>query len=344
MNRTMKILLSLTLLFAMALSALPVHAEEALMPLADQFIYEPDESEENAEATRAANAAYREKIASLVQDSDVVCTSETLRFEVGQVLAVEDFTALTWRVSNLTDKTVFIATSEFFATFSGIEYDVCGGLHWGNLVLAPGASADARFHGVLWSHFEPGEGAFSLEMKVYDISQEAEEVAALVDGGGEFYPGESGCPLLEDVRLAVPVTMEAGEVRSALPDGQPLEWEMDGYVLRVTQADMSDVGAQFALERIYESKDAALADSPVGDDSFWSYELLSADGAKWVSTAYGNIPEEPVELEDGRWAWQYSTRVYYMVSQPDAVILRAKRYEGNGYDESANEDVTLNFA
>ena len=44
------------------------------------------------------------------------------------------------------------------------------------------------------------------------------------------------------------------------------------------------------------------------------------------------------------WAWQYSTRVYYMVSQPDAVILRAKRYEGNGYDESANEDVTLNFA
>lgn len=344
MNRTIKILLSLTLLFAMAVSALPALAEDALLPLADQFLYEPDESEENADVTRAANAAYRERIAALAQDSDVVCESETLRFAVGQVLALDDFTALTWQVSNLTDKTVFIATSEFFATFSGIEYDVCGGLRWNNLVLAPGASANARFHGTLWSHFEPGEGEFSLEMKVYDISQQAEEVAALVDGGGEFYPDESGCPLLEDVRLAVPMTMEAGEVRSALPDGQPLEWEMDGYVLRVTQADMSDVGARFALERIYESREAALADSPLGNDSFWSYELLDAGGAKWVTTAFGNLPDDPVELEDGRWAWQYSTRVYYMVSRPDAVILRAMRYVGNGYDESANEDVTLNFA
>ena len=343
MNKTIKTLLSLTLLLAMALCALPARAEEALMPLADQFLYEPDEGEENAEVTRAANAAYREKIASLARDSDVVCESETLRFEIGQTLAMDDFTALTWRVTNLTDKTVFIFTSEFFATFSGIEYDVCGGLHWNNLVLAPGASVNARFHGVLWSHFEPGQGEFALEMKIYDVSQDAEEIAALVEGGGEFFPEEGECPLLEEARLAVPVTMEAGEVRSALTDGQPLEWEMDGYVLRVTQADMSDVGAQFALERIYESKDAALADSPLGD-SFWSYELLSADGAKWVSTAFGSIPDDPVALEDGRWAWQYSTRVYYMFCQPEAVVLRAKRYEGNGYDESANEDVVLKFA
>ena len=343
MNKTIKSLLSLMLLLAMALCALPARAEEALMPLADQFLYEPDEGEENAEVTRAANAAYREKIASLARDSDVVCESETLRFEIGQTLAMDDFTALTWRVTNLTDKTVFIFTSEVFATFSGIEYDVCGGLHWNNLVLAPGASVNARFHGVLWSHFEPGPGEFALERTIYDVSQDAEEIAALVEGGGEFFPEESECPLLEEARLAVPVTMEAGEVRSALADGQPLEWEMDGYVLRVTQADMSDVGAQFALERIYESKDAALADSPLGD-SFWSYELLSADGAKWVSTAFGNIPDDPVELEDGRWAWQYSTRVYYMLCQPEAVVLRAKRYEGNGYDESANEDVVLKFA
>ena len=122
--------------------------------------------------SRAANAAYREKIASLAQDSDVVCENETLRFEVGQVLAVDDFTALTWRVTNLTDKAIFISTSEFFAAFSGIEYDVCGGAHWDSLVLAPGESASARFHGTLWSHFEPGQGEFTLDMKLYALVRE----------------------------------------------------------------------------------------------------------------------------------------------------------------------------
>ena len=159
---------------------------------------------------------------------------------------------------------------------------------------------------------------------------------------GTFSPVESGCPLLEETRLAVPMTMTAGNVRSALKDGTPLEWEMDGYTLRVTQAEMSEVGARFALERIYASRDAALADPPDGE-TFWDYELLSADGAKWVSTAYGNLPDAPVELEDGRWAWQYSTRVYYMFCQPETVVLRARRFTGNGYDESANVDVELQF-
>ena len=338
----MKTLLALILLLAVAPCALPARAEEALPPLSGLFLYAPDAGEENAEASRAANAAYREKIASLAQDSDIVCENETLRVEVGQVLAVDDFTALTWRVTNRTDKAIFISASEFFAAFSGIEYDVCGGWHWDSLVLAPGESANARFHGTLWSHFEPGEGEFTLDMKLYDVSQNAQEAAALAELG-TFSPVESGCPLLEDMRLSVPMAMRAGEVRSALSNGAPLEVPMDGYTLRVTQAEMSETGARFALERIYESRDAALADPPDGE-TFWDYELLSADGAKWVATSFGTLPEVPVELEDGRWAWQYSTRVYYMFCQPETVVLRARRFTGNGYDESANEDVLLTFA
>ena len=65
----MKPLLALILLLAIAPCALPVRAEEVLPPLSDLFLYEADAGEENAEASRAANAAYREKIASLAQDS-----------------------------------------------------------------------------------------------------------------------------------------------------------------------------------------------------------------------------------------------------------------------------------
>ena len=137
MKTMMKALLSLTLLLAVALCALPVHAEEALQPLSDLFLYEPDEGEENAEATRAANAAYREMIDALAQKTDVVCESEALRFEALQYLAVDDFTLLTWRVTNLTDRTVFLTTSEFYAAFSGIEYDVCGGWQWTASSLPP---------------------------------------------------------------------------------------------------------------------------------------------------------------------------------------------------------------
>ena len=73
MKTMMKALLSLTLLLAVAPCALPVRAEEVLPPLSDLFLYEADAGEENAEASRAANAAYREKIDALAQPSDVVC-------------------------------------------------------------------------------------------------------------------------------------------------------------------------------------------------------------------------------------------------------------------------------
>ena len=69
MKTMMKALLSLTLLLAVALCALPVHAEDSLPPLSDLFLYEPSEGEENAETTRAANAAYRETIDALAQPS-----------------------------------------------------------------------------------------------------------------------------------------------------------------------------------------------------------------------------------------------------------------------------------
>ena len=81
MKTIMKALLSLTLVLAVALCALPVHAEEALPPLSDLFLYEPGEGEENAEATRAANAAYREMIDALAQKTDVHCESGARRFE-----------------------------------------------------------------------------------------------------------------------------------------------------------------------------------------------------------------------------------------------------------------------
>ena len=57
----MKPLLALILLLAVVPCALPTYAEEALPPLSDLFLYEADAGEENAEASRAANAAQRGK-------------------------------------------------------------------------------------------------------------------------------------------------------------------------------------------------------------------------------------------------------------------------------------------
>ena len=264
-----------------------------------------------------------------------------MRFEALQYLAVDDFTLLTWRVTNLTDRTVFLTTSEFYAAFSGIEYDVCGGWQWTASSLPPAQAPTPAFHGTLWSHFEPGEGEFTLDVKVYDVSQDAEEAAEMA-ALGTFSPVESGCPLLEETRLAVPMTMTAGNVRSAPEGRRAAGMGMDGYTLRVTQAEMSEVGARL---RWNASTQAATPRSPIRRTARRSgtMNLRSADGAKWVSTAYGNLPDAPVELEDGRWAWQYSTRVYYMFCQPQTVVLRARRFTGNGYDESANADVELQF-
>ena len=86
-------------LLMLALVAIPAWAggESGILDIENIFLYETAvEGDQNPEKSLAANAAYRAKLASLVEKLDDVYETETLSFHTKQALAVDDFTALTW--------------------------------------------------------------------------------------------------------------------------------------------------------------------------------------------------------------------------------------------------------
>lgn len=340
MRDTWKIMLLMLACLAVILPAAAENTQD-ILDISHIYLYEQpvEGADENPQVSLAANARYREKIAALAVPLDYQQESQTLRFCTKQALAQDDFTALTWQVTNLTDKTLYVSGSEFDADFSGIEYDLCGGLNQFNFVLHPGETLDARFHGWLWEHVEPGEGTLQLKLRVYELT--GDDLNGALDAASIE---ESGMPLLENVAFRVPMTMKQGTVCSALADGQPMVCPMDGYTLRVTRADMGLLGMDIELERIYDTKEAADADPGTGD-RYWNYSLPAADGSLWIQAFYGTTPDAPEKNADGTWSWHYSGKVYYMFSQPDAIVLRSVHYDaGKGYDWTNAEDVMLSFA
>ncbi len=337
-------------LLMLALVAIPAWAEgeSGILDIENIFLYETAvEGDQNPEKSLAANAAYRAKLASLVEKLDDVYETETLSFHTKQALAVDDFTALTWQVTNRTDKTLFVDGSDFDVDFEGVEYDLCGGRNQYKYLLAPGETVDARFHGVPFGHFDPGEGTLRQKLTVYALTEEGLQKAekARREGGNEldFNPEDGDGEVLEKVTFAVPLTMKKGETRSALKDGQPLVVPMDGYELRVSQAEMSEVAMRLKLERVYPTKEAAEADPGVGE-KYWAYSLVAVDGTTWIQAYYGMISDNAEENPDGTWSWHYEGQVYYMFSQPDEVWLRSRDFTGSGYDDSTIEDVKLTFS
>lgn len=107
----------LTLAFCVASAW--AEAETEILDVLNIFLYEMAiEDDQNSEESLSANAAYRERLASLVEGPDSVYETETLSFCTKQALAVDDFTALT----NRTDQALFVDGSDFEVDFEGIEY------------------------------------------------------------------------------------------------------------------------------------------------------------------------------------------------------------------------------
>lgn len=340
---------SLTVLI-LALMMLPVFAfaeteydDAAVLSIANLFYYEPGDKEENPVQTRADNEAYRAMISELVQKSDFRFASETLTWNVKETLATDDFTAVTWQMTNTSDKILYIQSNEFLISYNGIAYDVAGGYHWANCAVLPGETLNARLHGVLWEHCEPGEGKLEMPVTIYALTSEAYDAAKSSGGVDEFYPEETALTYVEDVAVLIPLNMGKSECFSALQNGEPILRQMDGYTLKIAQAEMNAVNAVFSVERIYSTENEALQD-PAAGDSFWEYTFPAENGVAWIQTAYGTIPDQPVQLEDGAWAWQYSCKIYYMFSRPEQIIVRSIRYHAEtGYNEGEHEDCVITF-
>lgn len=338
-----KILIVLILCLAMVIPPTTL-ADQALLQLRDYFAYVPDDGELHAIATQNENSAYLAQIDALIRNADFHQQDSCLSVNVHQTLAVDHMTALAWQSTNRCDTALYVQCNETDARYNDVEYDLCCGICWQNYVILPGQTLDARFEGVLWESVparseSARSGTFFLNMRIYALPD-----SILIDAQSEdFSPEEAGLTLLEKFTLRVPMEMQFSPIRSALPDGLPVEQDFGAYALRITQADMDAIGARFAYERIYATEADARADAPTGD-TFWDYRFPASNGAVWIESAYGVIPDDPIELPDGRWAWQRTFRVYFLYAQPETVLMQCLHFDGAQYSPVEGECVLLTFS
>lgn len=342
----------MVLTLTIALFPIAAHAETVEpYDILEHFRWDTSVEELTSPELEAGNEEYIAKLESLIKDSDTVYTDAYLCIQVKQYIATDDFTMLTWQVTNLSDEMLYISTSEFDALFEGIEYDICGGRTWKNYAIRPGETVNSRFMGTLWEHVQPCDGTFTLNMNVYRVDESALPDDYFTDTtgkytNGDYAPDEGDMQLCDAATLSVPMTMAQSISHSALRDDEPIEKEFNGYALRITRADINDISFTIEFDRIYETEEAARADSPIGA-SYWEYEFNDISGANWTQSAYGTIPDDPYELSDGRWAWHIEHKVYYMFMQPDTIIMHPREYvDGTGFieNDSTDEDIELSFS
>lgn len=332
------------------LCPITVRAEQAALEPYDilgSIMWDASYEEMTSPELEAGNKKYLEALSKLIVQSDAVCDDGTLRMEADSYIATDDCMFLTWQTTNLTDHMLYVQTSEFDALFNGIEYDLCGGRTWKDYVIRPGETVNSRFTGALLEHVQPGSGEFTLDMRVYEIAEDALPADYFTDStglySGGFYPDETALTSCKSATFTVPMIMGTSDIRSALDDDMPVEKNFDGYALRITKADMSAISFEIEYERIYETEAQARDDSPVGG-SYWSYEFNDVSGANWIQSAFGSISDDPVELEDGRWTWQCEYKVYYMYMQPNEIIMHPYYFaDGQGIEEKygTDEDILL---
>ena len=152
---------------------------------------------------------------------------------------------------------------------------------------------------------------------------------------------------LETARVAFPITARALETRTALHDGQPLEFAFHGYTLRVMRAEISATGAAFEFFLVFDSREAALAhncawDKHDPDAGYWDYRLEPGDGMDWRATGSGDAPEAPVQLESGEWAWRFAWYYTGLTRMPDRFVL-TPFYVGEGGGPCPEESVVLDM-
>lgn len=106
------------------------------------------------------------------------------------------------------------------------------------------------------------------------------------------------------LNIALTVKNNAQSV-SLLPDGEPVEQEMDGFVLRVSRADMTPNALILDIEKVFTEQEAAEAYG--ADGRMMGFAVLDeTNGHGWCSSSGGNVDNDmPAQNALGEWILGY---------------------------------------
>ncbi len=261
---------------------------------------------------------------------------------VSEALLTENTLALQYSVQNPTDAPLYIGARRILldGALPGPDTVGTGSTPYAEAIFPAGQSGTGvwqeKFAG---APLELTIHTLELQLDIYRVPEGAPSPQAM------RRPVEETYTFLETARVAFPITARTLETRTALHDGQPLEFAFNGYTLRVTRAEMAATGAAFEFFLVFDSREAALAhncawDKHDPDVGYWDYRLEPGDGMDWSATGSGDAPEAPVQLESGEWAWRFAWYYTGLTRMPDRFVL-TPFYVGEGGEPCPEEAVTL---
>lgn len=278
-----------------------------------------------------------QQLEPLMQPVESGYQGEYVDIQVTEALLTQDSLSLAWTVTNKTDQLLYIGAPTFFALNGG---GVSGGgpsVRDFDYYLEPGQQVECqRIRAILSgdpiSLWESEDGVPASEptplqdvnnrceigLSVYlapealeDAPQypEDRDVLAPSDAAfGDTYPaGDGRWALAEAAHVELSLDLESLSALSAPPQS----FACGSHTLQIDQAQITATGADFAWKVIYDTYAEAMARPDSWElPECWYYDLQPADGGgPWATNGGGDQSPAPVELPDGRWAWE--TRWHY---------------------------------
>lgn len=279
-----------------------------------------------------SNVEYQARVMSFAQPLNTVQEQNGLRFTALRGIAVNDLCALEWTIENISGEPRLLDEGWLEVNGPSGAYSVHS-LH--GMVLLPGEARTGMAKVML-----PGLSGDTCQLCIrygeYAIASEdipsdrSKPITEWDEDAAELCGDTFTVELLRDTE------------KPLLELVAPVEVEWRDSVLRLESAELSLSGGAFTVLRIFDTEEAAKANSPWN----WDFDLLeSRDDATstWVQVGGGTLDDEPFRMDDGRYAYRVTKTAEFLNWLPQrlCIVPRADGGDGN-YQPDWSAAIELN--
>ena len=281
-----------------------------------------------------------QQLEPLMQPVESGYQGEYVDIQVTEALLTQDSLSLAWTVTNKTDQLLYIDYPVCFKLNGGYSSGAKNGSWDFEYYLEPGQQVQSQQNTAIL----PSDPAAILEydeddipydpplqdvnnrceigLSVYLVPENLEDIpeypddACLAPSGTDFgatYPASEGrWALVEAAHVEFFLDLESLHTLSAPAQS----FDRGSHTLQIDQARVTATGADFSWKIIYDTYEEATAWPTI------RYELEPADGlGEWALQYDGINGSPPVELPDGRWAWEIQRSFTDLVRIPTSFVL-----------------------
>ncbi|MBQ8507951.1 MAG: hypothetical protein IJ466_11050 [Clostridia bacterium] len=270
------------------------------------------------------NRAYQELVMSYAMSLNMTQEKNGLRFTALRGISVNNLCALEWSIENISGEPRQLGEGWMHADGETGAYSVHS---LNGVVLRPGEMKTGMAM-LMIPDLNGDTVELSIEYSEYAIGEMDIAAAQSAQSGASAVNDDEASPALcsEIFTIELPRSTAPELLRLEFP----IETEWRDSTLRVENAQLSLSNGIFTILRIFDTREAALAE-PSWE---WDFELLEVPGevtCEWIRVGGGTFDDEPFEMEDGRWAYRLTKTAEFINHLPDKLYIVPRTEGENGY-------------